>query len=104
MNFLFVLSHVFAFCCLSSEKADIVPGYDFLVNSVWPEIIKGIDERIPSLFNAGNPDTFYEVRTVTTQSRSSGIKVVLWHHNCHIKPLEACLFDSVQQSLEIQWK
>ena len=101
MNFLFVLSHVFAFCCLSSEKADIVPGYDFLVNSVWPEIIKGIEERIPSLFNAGNPDTFYEVHTVTTQSRSSVIKVVLWRH---IKPLEASLFGSVQQSLEIQWK
>ncbi|XP_029553593.1 conserved oligomeric Golgi complex subunit 2 isoform X4 [Salmo trutta] len=45
---------------ISSEKADIVPGYDFLVNSVWPEIIKGIEERIASLFNAGNPDTFYD--------------------------------------------
>uniref|UniRef100_A0A673VU11 Conserved oligomeric Golgi complex subunit 2 n=1 Tax=Salmo trutta TaxID=8032 RepID=A0A673VU11_SALTR len=50
---------------ISSEKADIVPGYDFLVNSVWPEIIKGIDERIPSLFNAGNPDTFYERYTIS---------------------------------------
>ncbi|XP_028844778.1 conserved oligomeric Golgi complex subunit 2 [Denticeps clupeoides] len=45
---------------ISSDKADIVPGYDFLVNSVWPEIIKGIEERIPSLFNPGNPDAFYE--------------------------------------------
>nr|XP_046213225.1 conserved oligomeric Golgi complex subunit 2 isoform X1 [Oncorhynchus gorbuscha] len=50
---------------ISSEKADIVPGYDFLVNSVWPEIIKGIEERIPSLFNAGNPDTFYERYTIS---------------------------------------
>ncbi|KAK6301632.1 conserved oligomeric Golgi complex subunit 2 isoform X1 [Coregonus clupeaformis] len=50
---------------ISSEKADIVPGYDFLVNSVWPEIIKGIEERIPSLFNAGNPDTFYEMYTIS---------------------------------------
>ncbi|XP_076831419.1 conserved oligomeric Golgi complex subunit 2 [Brachyhypopomus gauderio] len=45
---------------ISSDKADIVPGYDFLVNSVWPEIIKGVEGRIPSLFNPGNPDTFYE--------------------------------------------
>lgn len=46
---------------LLSDKADIVPGYDFLVNSVWPEIIKGIEERLPYLFNPGNPDIFYEV-------------------------------------------
>ncbi|XP_053477810.1 conserved oligomeric Golgi complex subunit 2 [Ictalurus furcatus] len=44
----------------SSDKADIVPGYDFLVNSVWPEAIKGVEGRIPSLFNPGNPDAFYE--------------------------------------------
>lgn len=45
-----------------SDKADIVPGYDFLVNSVWPETIKGVEGRIPSLFNPGNPDAFYEVK------------------------------------------
>nr|XP_046210635.1 conserved oligomeric Golgi complex subunit 2-like isoform X1 [Oncorhynchus gorbuscha] len=50
---------------ISSEKADIVPGYDFLVNSVWPEIIKGIEERMASLFNAGNPDTFYDRYTIS---------------------------------------
>ncbi|XP_038848305.1 conserved oligomeric Golgi complex subunit 2-like [Salvelinus namaycush] len=50
---------------ISSEKADIVPGYNFLVNSVWPEIIKGIEERIASLFNAGNPDTFYDRYTIS---------------------------------------
>uniref|UniRef100_A0A8C7SW57 Conserved oligomeric Golgi complex subunit 2 n=1 Tax=Oncorhynchus mykiss TaxID=8022 RepID=A0A8C7SW57_ONCMY len=50
---------------ISSEKADIVPGYDFLVNSVWPEIIKGIEERIASLFNVGNPDTFYDRYTIS---------------------------------------
>ncbi|KAG7279916.1 hypothetical protein CRUP_021549, partial [Coryphaenoides rupestris] len=31
---------------ISSDKADMVPGYDFLVNSVWPEIIRGIEERM----------------------------------------------------------
>uniref|UniRef100_A0A673CSZ6 Conserved oligomeric Golgi complex subunit 2 n=1 Tax=Sphaeramia orbicularis TaxID=375764 RepID=A0A673CSZ6_9TELE len=45
---------------ISSDRADTVPGYDFLVNSVWPEIIKGIEERLPYLFNPGNPDLFYE--------------------------------------------
>lgn len=50
---------------ISSDKADIVPGYDFLVNSVWPEIIRGVEERVPSLFNPGNPDVFYERYTVS---------------------------------------
>ncbi|XP_068183402.1 conserved oligomeric Golgi complex subunit 2 [Antennarius striatus] len=45
---------------ISSDKADIVPGYDFLVNSVWPEMIRGIEERLSYLFNPGNPDIFYE--------------------------------------------
>ncbi|KAI5617461.1 conserved oligomeric Golgi complex subunit 2 [Silurus asotus] len=45
---------------VSSDKADVVPGYDFLVNSVWPETIRGVEGRIPSLFNPGNPDVFYE--------------------------------------------
>lgn len=48
---------------LLSDKADIVPGYDFLVNSVWPEMIKGIEERLAYLFNPGNPDIFFEVQS-----------------------------------------
>lgn len=54
---------------MPSDKADIVPGYDFLVNSVWPEIIRGVEERIPSLFNPGNPDVFYEVNKEQTCTR-----------------------------------
>ncbi len=53
---------------MPSGKADIVPGYDFLVNSVWPEIIRGVEERVSSLFNPGNPDVFYEVSKVKTCS------------------------------------
>lgn len=45
---------------ISSEKADMVPGYDFLVNSVWPEIARGLEEKLPSLFNPGNPDIFHQ--------------------------------------------
>ncbi|KAG5266497.1 hypothetical protein AALO_G00232750 [Alosa alosa] len=50
---------------ISSDKADIVPGYDFLVNSVWPEMIKAVEERLPFLFNPGNPDVFYERYAIT---------------------------------------
>lgn len=53
---------------MPSDKADIVPGYDFLVNSVWPEIIRGVEERVPSLFSAGNPDVFYEASKVKKNS------------------------------------
>ena len=42
----------------------MVPGYDFLVNSVWPEIICGIEARMAYLFNPGNPDIFYEVASL----------------------------------------
>ncbi|XP_021532990.2 conserved oligomeric Golgi complex subunit 2 isoform X2 [Aotus nancymaae] len=50
---------------ISSEKGNTVPGYDFLVNSVWPQIIRGLEEKLPSLFNPGNPDTFHEKYTVS---------------------------------------
>lgn len=44
-----------------SDRADAVPGYDFLVNSVWPEMIRAVEERLSYLFNPGNPDVFYAV-------------------------------------------
>lgn len=44
-----------------SEKGNTVPGYDFLVNSVWPEIVRGLEENLPSLFNPGDPDAFHKV-------------------------------------------
>ncbi|XP_051057521.1 conserved oligomeric Golgi complex subunit 2 isoform X2 [Phodopus roborovskii] len=50
---------------VSSEKGAIVPGYDFLVNSVWPEIVRGLEEKLPSLFNPGDPDAFHEKYTVS---------------------------------------
>ncbi|XP_037751144.1 conserved oligomeric Golgi complex subunit 2 isoform X1 [Chelonia mydas] len=50
---------------MSSEKANIVPGYDFLVNSVWPEIVHGLEEKLQSLFNPGNPDVFHEKYTIS---------------------------------------
>ncbi|KAM4729314.1 conserved oligomeric Golgi complex subunit 2 [Anableps anableps] len=50
---------------ISSDKADTVPGYDFLVNSVWPEMIKGIEERLAYIFNPGNPEIFFERYSVS---------------------------------------
>ncbi|XP_077879155.1 conserved oligomeric Golgi complex subunit 2 isoform X6 [Ictidomys tridecemlineatus] len=50
---------------VSSERATPVPGYDFLVNSVWPEIAQGLEEKLPSLFNPGNPDAFHQKYTIS---------------------------------------
>ncbi|XP_023379554.1 conserved oligomeric Golgi complex subunit 2 [Pteropus vampyrus] len=50
---------------ISSEKGNTVPGYDFLVNSVWPEIVRALEEHLPSLFNPGNPDAFHEKYTIS---------------------------------------
>ncbi|KAB0360347.1 hypothetical protein FD754_004503 [Muntiacus muntjak] len=46
---------------ISSEKGNTVPGYDFLVNSVWPEIVRGLEEKLPLLFNPGHPDAFHQL-------------------------------------------
>ncbi|XP_041420397.1 conserved oligomeric Golgi complex subunit 2 isoform X2 [Xenopus laevis] len=50
---------------VSSENADMVPGYDFLVNSVWPEMARGLEEKLPSLFSPGNPDVFFQKYTAS---------------------------------------
>ncbi|KAM9698788.1 conserved oligomeric Golgi complex subunit 2-like isoform 2-T2 [Dama dama] len=52
----------------SSEKGSTVPGYDFLVNSVWPEIVRELEEKLPLIFNSGNPDAFHQLEAnhVTT--------------------------------------
>ncbi|KAM4813909.1 conserved oligomeric Golgi complex subunit 2 isoform X3 [Urocitellus parryii] len=50
---------------VSSERATPVPGYDFLVNSVWPEIAQGLEEKLPSLFNPGDPDAFHQKYTIS---------------------------------------
>ncbi|XP_074844761.1 conserved oligomeric Golgi complex subunit 2 isoform X2 [Carettochelys insculpta] len=50
---------------MSSDKVNTVPGYDFLVYSVWPEIVRGLEEKLPSLFNPGNPDAFHEKYTIS---------------------------------------
>ena len=41
--------------------SDVVRGYDFLVNSVWPEVVSNIEARTGSIFAPGNPDIFHAV-------------------------------------------
>ena len=41
-----------------------VPGFNFLVNAVWPEVVAVVEERIPAIFAPGNPDNFHKVLCV----------------------------------------
>ncbi|XP_071784531.1 conserved oligomeric Golgi complex subunit 2-like [Asterias amurensis] len=50
-----------------SSSQDVVRGYDFLVNAVWPEIANSLETRITSIFAAGNPVTFHEKYVSTMQ-------------------------------------
>ena len=49
----------------------MVRGYDFLVNSVWPEVVSNIEARTSSIFAPGNPDIFHAVRTYMTKVQLS---------------------------------
>ena len=41
-----------------------VPGFSFLVNAVWPELVAMLDQKIPAIFAPGNPDNFHKVMYV----------------------------------------
>lgn len=43
------------------RSSEVVRGYDFLVNAVWPEIVSNIEARTHSIFAPGNPDVFHKV-------------------------------------------
>lgn len=42
-----------------SSSGQSEKDFDFLVNSLWPEIVETIEENIPFIFSAGNPDKFF---------------------------------------------
>lgn len=44
----------------------IVKGFDFLVNSVWPEIVSSLEKKVSVIFAPGNPDTFHKVPSFLT--------------------------------------
>ncbi|XP_064402845.1 conserved oligomeric Golgi complex subunit 2-like isoform X2 [Halichondria panicea] len=48
-----------------------VKGFDFLVNSVWPEMVSLIERKISVIFAPGNPDTFHQNYTTTMDFVSS---------------------------------
>ncbi|KAK2169643.1 hypothetical protein LSH36_8g08045 [Paralvinella palmiformis] len=39
---------------------EVVRGYDFLVNSVWPEVVTSIENKAHSIFAPGNPAVFHQ--------------------------------------------
>nr|XP_039270942.1 conserved oligomeric Golgi complex subunit 2-like [Styela clava] len=42
-----------------SDQYRGVSGYDFVVRSVWPEIVKSIENNLSTMFSPGYPDTFH---------------------------------------------
>ena len=55
------MSYFTFYLYLFSRGSDVVRGYDFLVNSVWPEVVSNIEARTSSIFAPGNPDIFHAV-------------------------------------------
>ena len=52
---------------VSEERVTPLEGYNFLVNSVWPEIVDLLEKRLPLLFALGNPDTFHKVSEISAK-------------------------------------
>lgn len=46
--------------CPGTSSGEMVRGYDFLVNAVWPEIVANLEARTPSIFAPGNPEMFHQ--------------------------------------------
>ncbi|RDD44303.1 Conserved oligomeric Golgi complex subunit 2 [Trichoplax sp. H2] len=44
-----------------------IRGYDFLVHSVFPEVVSSIEVRLPLIFAPGNPDIFHQKFTATLE-------------------------------------
>uniref|UniRef100_UPI00358F090A conserved oligomeric Golgi complex subunit 2 n=1 Tax=Myxine glutinosa TaxID=7769 RepID=UPI00358F090A len=55
----------------SEERTEVVPGFEFTVNSVWPEIVRALELRLSFLFNPGNPDLFYERYSISFEFLSN---------------------------------
>lgn len=46
---------------LLTRTSEVVRGYDFVVNSVWPEVVCNIEAKTSSIFAPGNPNIFHAV-------------------------------------------
>ncbi|RUS73592.1 hypothetical protein EGW08_018635, partial [Elysia chlorotica] len=50
-----------------TSGGDIVRGYDFVVNAVFPEIVSSLEIRTSSIFAPGNPEIFHKKYTACMQ-------------------------------------
>lgn len=48
------------------SKEQIVKGFNFLLNSVWVELVHAFEEKLPLFFSPGNPDVFLRVSICVT--------------------------------------
>ena len=62
-----VLAHISEKCSLllvitqeTSHGAAVVRGYDFLVNSVWPQLVSLLEVKVSVIFAQGNPEAFHK--------------------------------------------
>nr|CAB3232539.1 conserved oligomeric Golgi complex subunit 2-like [Phallusia mammillata] len=44
----------------SGEQFRGIPGYDFVVNSAWPEIVSSLEQHLPELFASRDPNIFHK--------------------------------------------
>lgn len=43
-----------------TSGGEVVRGYDFVVNAVFPEVVENLEQQMPTLFAPGNPDVFHK--------------------------------------------
>ena len=48
---------------VSGDVTLSIKGYNFIVNSVWPEIASAVQNNLTSIFAPGDPDAFHKVCT-----------------------------------------
>ena len=44
-----------------NESMQSITGYNFIINSVWPEISSALQNNLTSIFAAGDPVIFHKV-------------------------------------------
>lgn len=50
-----------------NEKYRGIAGYDFIVNSVWPEVVNTIESGLKAIYSPGYPDIFHSRYTLSMQ-------------------------------------
>ncbi|XP_028395928.1 conserved oligomeric Golgi complex subunit 2-like isoform X2 [Dendronephthya gigantea] len=50
---------------VSGNITQSIKGYNFIVNSVWPEIASAVQNNLTSIFAPGDPDAFHKKYTIT---------------------------------------